>query len=185
MVKPVKRVARRPRLYVDVTEGVGARVKQTADRFFRGVTNDAVLAALSAFNWMLEQKRLGRRVISVDEDALPGRYSEPLLPGVDEAMGNEEWTWLVAQPHRWRRQLWIKGRRMTAGQLVGQMDASGWTLEETARQFDLPVDAVAEARRYTEANRELVEAEAVEEERAAKRIANTHPPDLVSASTRR
>src|SRR5437773_8376326 len=117
MVKPVKRVPRRPRLYVDVTEGVGARVKQTADRFFRGVTNEAVLAALSAFNWMLEQKRQGRHVISVEADALPERFSEAVLPGVDDALGNEDWTWLVRRPHPWRRQLSLKGRRITAGQL--------------------------------------------------------------------
>lgn len=175
---------RRPRLYVDVSASVATRVKQTADRFFRGVTNDAVLAALSAFHWMLEQKRQGRRVISVEADALPARYSEAVLPGVDEAMGNENWTWLMSQSHPWRRQLWIKGRRMTAGQLVGHLNGNAWTAEETARQFDLPTDAVLEAQRYVEANRELIAAEAIEEERAAKRIANVHPPEPVRAPPR-
>ena len=175
---------RRPRLYVDVSEAVAHGVRQTADRYFRGATNDAVLAAVSAFNWMLEQKRSGRRVVSVDPDDLPARYSEPILPGVEEAMSDDRWVWLIAQPHAWRRQLWIKGRRMTAGQLVDQRDANAWSAEETGRQFGLPTAAVLEAQRYVERNRELVEAEAIEDERASKRLANVHPPELARAHPR-
>lgn len=177
-------VRRRPRLYVDVTDAVWTRVKQTADRLFRGVTSDAVLAALASFHWMLEQKRQGKRVIAVEPDALPSRYSEAVLPGVDEALGNERWMWLIEQPHPWRRQLWIKGRHMTAGQLVGHVNGNQWTPEEAARQFDLPVEAVLEARQYVEANRELIEAETVEEERAAARMATAHPPEVVGAAPR-
>jgi len=185
MAKRTASARRRPRLYVDVPESVGRRIRRTADRFFRGVTNEAVLAALSAFNWMLEQKRQGRHVISVEADALPERFSEAVLPGVDEALGNEDWTWLVRRPHPWRRQLSLKGRRITAGQLADQMGANHWTPEETARQFDLPVEAVLEAGRYVDAQAELIEAEALEDEMAAKRIANVHPPDRASASRRR
>lgn len=174
---------RRPRLYVDVSESVSSRVRQIADRFFRGVTNDAVLAALSAFAWMLDQRLAGRRVISVEADALPSRYSEAILPGVNEAMGDENWTWLIAQPHPWRKQLWIKGRQMTAGQLVGHLIGNGWSADEAARQFSLPVEAVLEAQRYVAANRALVDAEAIEEERAAKRLVNVHPPERVAALT--
>lgn len=167
-----------------MTDAVWTRVKQTADRFFRGVTNDSVLAALSAFNWMLEQKRQGKRVIAVEPDALPARYSEAVLPTIDEALATEIWTWLMEQPHPWRRQLWIKGRRMRAAQLVGHMNGNGWTPEEAARQFDLPVEAVLEARRYVETNRELVDAETIEEQRIAQRVATTHPPEGVGASAR-
>lgn len=175
---------RRPRLYVDVSEAVGGRVRQIANRFFRGVTNDAVLAALAAFGWMIEQKQQGRRVIAVDTEALPERYSEPVLPGIDEAIANERWTWLVEQPHPWRRQLWIKGRRMRAAEVVGHMKGNGWTAEETARQFDLPVEAVLESQRYVEANSELIEAETMEEQRVAQRAATLHPPETVRATPR-
>lgn len=179
---PKQPARRRPRLYVDVTDAVSTGVKQNADRFFRGVTNDAVMAALTAFGWILEQKRQGKRVIAVDPDALPERYSEVVLPGVDEALAEQRWTWLIEQPHPWRRQLWIKGRHMTAGQLVGHMNGNGWTAEDTARQFDLPVDVVLEAQRYVEANAALVAAEAIEEERAARRMATAHPPEVVGAA---
>ncbi len=106
-----------------------------------------------------------------------------VLPGVNEAMGDESWTWLIAQPHPWRKQLWIKGRQMTVGQLVGHLSGNGWSADETARQFSLPVEAVLEAQRYVAANRVLVDAEAIEEERAAKRLVNVHPPERVGALT--
>lgn len=169
---------------MDVSTAVWNRVKETADRFFRGMTNDAVQAALAAFDWMLEQRRQGRRVIAVEADALPDRYAEPVLPGVDEALGSGAWTWLVERPHPWRRQLWIKGRRMRAGSVVADLEANRWTPEETARQFDLPLDAVLEARRYADANRELIEAEAIEERGRVQRMITSHPPERVRAHPR-
>jgi len=83
-----------------------------------------------------------------------------------------QWTWLIERPHRWRRQLWIKGRRMRAAQLVERMTANGWSAKEAARQFELPVAAVHEAQRYVEANHELLDAEAIEEQRIENAIAS-------------
>jgi len=171
---------RRPRLHVDVSEAMGAAVKRTADRFFRGAVSDAVAAAFSAFSWMLEQKRQGRRVIAVEPDALPEQYAEAVIPGVEEALVNDRWTWLVERPHPWRRQLWLKGRRIRAAQLMERMEANGWPPEETARQFELPVDAVLEAQRYVEANRELIHAETIEEQRVARGLTTAHPPAEVA-----
>lgn len=177
--------ARRPRLHVDVSEAMGVSVKRTADRFFRGAISDAVAAALSAFTWMLDQRRQGRKVIAVEPDAVPERYTEALLPGVEEALASERWTWLIERPDPWRRQLWIKGRRMRAAQLVGHMNGNRWSAEETARQFDLPVDAVLEAQRYVEADRALIDAETIEEQRIARGIATAHPPEVAHAAPRR
>lgn len=164
---------------------MSAAVKQTADRFFRGAISDVIAAAFSAFTWMLEQKRQGRKVVAVEPDAMPERYTEAVLPGVEEALANGRWTWLVERPHPWRRQLWVKGRRMRAAQLVGHMNANGWNAEEAARQFDLPVDAMFEAQRYVEASAELVDAETLEEQRIAQRMATAHPPEVARATARR
>src|SRR5256712_10602556 len=185
MAKRTASAKRRPRLYVDVPESGGRRIRRTADRFFRGVTNEAVLAALSAFNWMLEQKRQGRHVISVEADALPERFSEAVLPGVDEALGNEDWTWLVRRPHPWRRQLSLKGRRITAGQLADQMGANHWTPEETARQFDLPVEAVLEAGGKRPPPSPPVPGRGPPGEEGAKRGATDPPPAPPRAARRR
>lgn len=176
--------ARRPRLYVDVSEGVAARVKQVADHFYRGATSDAVLAAIAAFTWMLDQKRQGRRVIAVEEDALPQRFNEVTLPGVDEVLGSDRWSWLIERPHPWRRQLWVKGRRIRAAEVAGDIAANAWTPEEAARQFDLPLDAVLEAQRYVAANGELIGAETVEERRILLNAATLHPPEAVGAHPR-
>lgn len=184
---PVRKRAsgqRRPRLHVDVSEAMGAAVKQTADRFFRGALSDAVGAAFSAFSWMLDQKRQGRKVIAVEPDAVPERYTEAVLPGVEEALASDRWTWLIERPHPWRRQLWVKGRRMRAAQLVGHMNGNEWSAEETARQLDLPVDAVLEAQRYVEANVELIGAETIEEQRTAQRMATAHPREAAHPAPR-
>ncbi len=164
---------------------MGAAVKQTADRFFRGAISDAVAAAFSAFTWMLEQKRQGRKIIAVEPDAMPEQYAEAVLPGVEEALANDRWNWLVERPHPWRRQLWIKGRRMRAAQVVGHMNGNGWSAEETARQFDLPVEAVLESQRYVEVNAELIDAETLEEQRIAQRMATAHPPEVAHAAAGR
>ena len=72
----------------------------------------------------------------------------------------EPWQFLVRRQHSWREQLYVKGRNMTARQLVGSMKAN--QLDETAAAADyhLPVEAVREALAYVEKNRELLETEA-------------------------
>ncbi len=37
------------------------------------------------------------------------------------------WQYLIARPHRWRRQLSIKGRNMTVGQLVSTIHANHYS----------------------------------------------------------
>src|SRR5688572_10935410 len=54
------------------------------------------------------------------------------------------WQYLVARPHRWRRQLCIKGRNMTVGQLVGTLRANRMTAEQAAENLDLPLAAIYE-----------------------------------------
>jgi uncharacterized protein (DUF433 family) len=88
------------------------------------------------------------------------------LPDVTGALRPEgHYRWLVAAPHPWRKQLSIKGRRMTAGQLVFSMEANGDSIEEAAEDWDLSAEAVAEAVEYVARNRELIEAEFAEERR--------------------
>jgi uncharacterized protein (DUF433 family) len=73
--------------------------------------------------------------------------------------------YLEARPHRWRRQLWIRGRHITVWQLIGAMRAGGYTKEQAAENYDLPVEAVEEAMAYYNENRGLIEAEVEEEGR--------------------
>ena len=78
---------------------------------------------------------------------------------------DEQYEYLEWQPHRWRRQLSLKGRKMTVGQFVYAMRAAGWGVAEGARQYDLPLAAAQEAVAYYRRHRGLVDGEAAEETR--------------------
>jgi uncharacterized protein (DUF433 family) len=101
-------------------------------------------------------------------DALP-ELTRGLRPEV-------RYRWLVAVQHPWRRQLSIKGRRLTAGQLVASMEANGDTVETAAEEFDLPHEAVAEAIDYVARNRHLVDAELAEERRQTEPFLSARGP---------
>jgi uncharacterized protein (DUF433 family) len=75
------------------------------------------------------------------------------------------WQYLIARPHRWRRQLSIKGRNMTIGQLVSTVCANRLTPEQAGEELELPLAAINEALAYYAENRELIEMEAAEERR--------------------
>ena len=80
------------------------------------------------------------------------------------------YSYLVARPHAWRKQLAFKGRRLTVGQFLGRMRAEKWTPEEAAADFDLPVEAAYEALEYGDRHRSLIEAEDAEDARAARSL---------------
>ena len=80
------------------------------------------------------------------------------------------YNYLVHRPHRWRRQLSFKGRRLTVGQFLGRMRAEKWTLETAAAEFDLPIEAAYEAVEYGERYASLIAAEDAEDARAAKHM---------------
>jgi uncharacterized protein (DUF433 family) len=58
------------------------------------------------------------------------------------------WLFLVARPHRWRRQLCIKGRNMTVGQLVSTVRANRYSPEKASDELELPRAAIEEALAY-------------------------------------
>jgi uncharacterized protein (DUF433 family) len=75
------------------------------------------------------------------------------------------WQYLIARPHRWRRQLCMKGRNITVGQLVSTLRANGMTPEQASESLDLPLAAICEALTYAAENRGLIDLEASEERR--------------------
>ncbi len=75
------------------------------------------------------------------------------------------WQYLVARPHRWRRQLSIKGRNMTVGQLVSTIGANHYTPEQASDELELPLAAIYEALAYYADHRDLIRLEASEERR--------------------
>src|SRR5438034_9468202 len=69
----------------------------------------------------------------------------------------EPWQYLVRRQHPRRKQLFVKGRNMTARQLVGSIKANQLDEAAAAADYHLPVEAVREALAYVESNRELLE----------------------------
>jgi len=93
----------------------------------------------------------------------------------------KRWQYLVARPHRWRKQLSLQGRNLTVGQLVSTLKANNLTTEQASENLDLPREAVEEALTYYKQNRALIEEEAEAERRWLKeRAYPLEPPPHLS-----
>ncbi|MEG4849508.1 hypothetical protein QUB10_01200 [Microcoleus sp. B5-D4] len=73
------------------------------------------------------------------------------------------WQYLVSRPHAWRKQLYIKGRKLLASTIWGDMTANGMSPEQAAENWDLPLSTIYEVIDYCENNQELLKLEADEE----------------------
>ena len=71
----------------------------------------------------------------------------------------KHYRYLEPKPYKKTKQLGIKGRNMTVWNLVGTMRTEGFTIEETAEGFRLPVEAVIEALDYYYKNKAMIEEE--------------------------
>ena len=71
----------------------------------------------------------------------------------------QSYTYLEARPDSWRRQLFIKGRNLTVGQLVATMRANRDSIASASREFDLPVAAIHEVLEYYVVHQDLIEGE--------------------------
>jgi uncharacterized protein (DUF433 family) len=92
---------------------------------------------------------------------------------------SSRWRHLILRPHPWRRQLSLRDRNMTVGQLVSVVVPNGLTPEQASADLDLPVEAVREALAYYAENHDLIQAEARRErEYLAERGHALEPPAL-------
>ena len=92
----------------------------------------------------------------------------------------EPWQFLVRRQHPWRKQLYIKGRNLTARQLVGSIKANHMDDAEAAANYHLPIDAVREASAYVEKNLDLLQTEAEIERLMHNREGGARVPQPVS-----
>lgn len=76
-----------------------------------------------------------------------------------------QWQYLEPRPSSWRKQLYMKGRKLTAFTVWSDMIVNEMSLEVVADSKDLSLAAVKEAIAYCETNRELLEQEAKAERR--------------------
>jgi hypothetical protein len=130
------------------------RVLQTASK------KDALLMAVHVTLHLAEELRKGNQVFV----GHPGQHDlqRLVMLGIEKP-GFPKWTYLVEQAHPWRRQLFVKGRKLPASSVWAGMQANGLTVEEAADDWDLPVAAVREIIEYCHDNKQLLQMEADEE----------------------
>ena len=75
----------------------------------------------------------------------------------------ENWQYLIARPHAWRKQLYIKGRKLLASTIWRDMTANQMSPEQAAENWDLPLSAIYEAIDYCQKHQEIIKLEADEE----------------------
>ncbi|MBO3458539.1 hypothetical protein G4P69_07465 [Aetokthonos hydrillicola CCALA 1050] len=75
----------------------------------------------------------------------------------------DDWQYLVERPHPWRRQLYIKGRKLLASTIWQDIVVNQMSQEEAADNWDLPLAVIQEAILYCETHQELLSLEAQEE----------------------
>lgn len=122
---------------------------------------EAILLAVRTLMILSRETKRGRKIYLTDES---GEKERLLIPELERAHQDER-VYLVARPHSWRRQLYVKGRRLRASSVWSDMITNGMSIDEAADDWDLPVEAVEEIISYCEANRELLEMESDEERR--------------------
>jgi hypothetical protein len=75
----------------------------------------------------------------------------------------EDWQYLVSRTHPWRRQLYIKGRKLLASTIWQDMIANEMSPEQASENWDLPLVAIYEVINYCETHQQLLKLEADEE----------------------
>lgn len=145
----------------NVTPEQEADINWLKDALDASSAKDAILWAVRVLITLAREAKRGRRVYLADDS---GESERLLIPEL-ERLRAADWEYLVSRPHAWRRQLYVKGRRLTASAVWTDMLANGMTVDEAAENWDLPVGAIDEIVRYCEANRALLAMEADEERR--------------------
>ncbi|MGH8001748.1 MAG: hypothetical protein ACREPR_20560 [Brasilonema sp.] len=86
-----------------------------------------------------------------------------IIQSLQDTPQTENWQYLVARAHCWRKQLYIKGRKLLASTVWRDMIANQMSPEQAGDNWDLPLPAIYEAIRYCESHQELLKLEADEE----------------------
>src|SRR5258708_3158157 len=101
---------------------------------------DAILRAVRVLSILARETQHGQKLfLSANGHDL----TRLLIPEL-EAAGDTGWKYLAPRAHAWRRQLYVKGRKLSAFNVWMEMLTNKMTPEETADDWDLPLEAVME-----------------------------------------
>ncbi len=121
---------------------------------------DAILTAVRLALHVAAECKQGNKFYIGSE----GELRRMLMIGI-ETPNLQRWKYLVEHSHPWKKQLFIKGRKLTAAAVWSAILVNKLSYEQAADNWDLPVDAIAEIMTYCEENEKFLEMEAGEEER--------------------
>lgn len=142
----------------NVDAGEAAELELARSYLGAPTVKDAMLRAARFVNAIASELKSGKKLMASDE---AGNSVRIMLPDLEQRPG--EWLYLCARPHPWRKQLYVKGRKLLASSVWNDMVANQMTIEEAAADRDLPISAVREAIKYCEQNMDLIRMEADEE----------------------
>jgi hypothetical protein len=121
---------------------------------------DAILTAIHLTLHLASETRQGRQVFIGE----PGcRDPQRLLMLGIEKPSSFSWMYLVAQAHPWKKQLYVKGRKLPAAAVWNSMHANKMTVSQAADDWDLPEAAINEIVSYCDSHQEFLKMEAEEE----------------------
>jgi uncharacterized protein (DUF433 family) len=86
-----------------------------------------------------------------------------LIRSLQGISSDGDWQFLLARPHPWRKQLFIKGRKLLAATVWRDMVANQMSPEQAAENWNLPLAAIQEVVQYCETHQDLLKLEAEEE----------------------
>jgi hypothetical protein len=103
-------------------------------------TKEAVLRAVQLTTLLLDEVSQGNRLFVGRSATTAIRLAIPEL----ETRAHGQWRWLVERPHPWRRQLWIKGRKLLASAVWLDALSNGMGPREAAENWDQRFTPIAD-----------------------------------------
>ena len=95
-------------------------------------------------------------------------------------MNTHQWHYLEQRHDSWRKQLYIKGKKLLASDVWSDMIVNSDSPQAAAKAWDLPIEAIAEAIKYCETHQHLIEQEALLEKKYLESKGYTVEPKIIN-----
>lgn len=146
----------------DVTSEQAAEIDCLKELIKAPSRKDAMLTAVRLALHLASETQRGLKLFMGNESGNDLR--RVVMLGV-ESPNYWPWKYLVEIAHPWKKQLYVKGRRLSAANVWLDTEVNKLSRNQAADNWELPIEAIDEIMEYCEANKELLQMEAAEEER--------------------
>ncbi len=150
----------------NITPEQEAEIAYLKEMINASTTKDAILSAVRFYSVMAARVKEGQEIYITDKQT--NQMERVVIPDM-EALKQPQYRYLVAHSHPWRRQLFVKGRRLPAASVYKDYLVEHRTPAQLANDWSLPLEAVTECIMYCKENQALLEMEAQEDRRRAER----------------